>query len=526
MRIDLNRHSHLMIILLSVLVGMGLMAMVLYLPRAYTPASAQNDEVGVNPGAWQNGFAQVAQAVLPAVVSIQGKAKAENPQQMPPDMEQFFRNLPWFNGPPGGGPGPGSGQRQFPTPQTPRERPFLGSGWIYSQDGLIVTNAHVVKDAASIKVQLHDVEGDPLRTVEVVGLDLRSDLAVLKVKVNRPLPYLQLASSRDAQVGQWVMAVGSPFSENLQQTVTAGIISAKGRVLDAFAQELGSQVGDVIQTDASINPGNSGGPLVDLAGRVVGINESIISPNGPTGGSVGIGFAISSDTAAFVVPQLIQNKKVTRGWLGISIRDLSENMRDFYKAPNGGILVLGVNQDGPAAPSGLKAEDVIVAANGQPLRSTWDLQRVVGESTPGSTVRLSVLRNGQPQDVDVVLGEAPAQAEASATATAQPEQPQEHDPLGLAVQTLRSSMAEAQALNLHGGVLVAQVDPNGAAANVLQPGDAITEVNRQAVSNVADYKAALQQAQQAGMTYVIVRVTHKDEQGQVISTVVDLVPQW
>lgn len=523
MRVDLQKHSHLVIILLSMLVGMVLMGAIIYYPRMI-PAKAAPGAIAPSRAEWQAAFSAVAEAVLPAVVSIQGKASVEAPAM--PEFPDWFRNFPF----PFGGPDQGGGSNN--APRTPRrfERPFLGSGWIYSPDGYIVTNAHVVKNATpgSLRVQLHDQDGAEPLPAKVIGYDARSDLAVIKVDANRQLPYLALGSSKDAKVGEWVLAFGSPFSTDLQQTVTQGIISAKGRVLEGAASELGAlgaSIGDVIQTDAAINPGNSGGPLVDLNGRVIGINESIISPGG-AGGFVGIGFAISADTAARVIPQLIQNKRVVRGWLGVVIGDLDENLREFYKAPKGGALINSITPDGPAAKSGLQVEDVVIQAGNTPIRRSSDLQAVVANTAPGSTLRLVVIRNGQQVTVDVKVGEMPEKYAGSSPPTpAGTEEPAQADPLGLQVQTLQPNMPQAQALNLRKGVLITAVDPQGPAAESLKAGDVITEVNRTQVDSAAAYRQALDSAKKAGAKFVVLRITRK-VQGEIISSVVAITPDW
>jgi serine protease Do len=511
MRVDLQKHSHVVIILLSVLVGMSLMAMLIYVPHE-TAARAQAAPGNLGGADWRTALSNVSDYVLPMVVSIQGKVKVAPDQE--PDIQDFFRGMP-------GGP-PGGPQR----PPQPREHSFLGSGWIYSADGYIVTNAHVAKDAEDLRVQLHDVPNEEPVPATVIGWDARSDLAVIKVDVSRQLPYLTLGDSRASRVGEWVLAVGSPFSTELEQTVTKGIISAKGRVLEGAAEELGAtgaSIYDVIQTDASINPGNSGGPLVNLEGQVIGINESIISPGGPVGGNVGIGFAISSDMASRVLPQLIKNKKVVRGWLGIGIEALDENKRDFYHAPTGGALVTEINADGPSANSGLQVEDVIVKANGQGVHDPSDVQRVVAESLPGATVVLDVIRDGQPKQVSVKVGEMPENAGMAAPTPAPGEEPQAQDPLGLQVQTLSSTMPQAQETSK--GVVVAAVDENGPAAGVLREGDIITRVDHTNVASVTDYNAALAAAKAAKEKYVILRIIHK-EGDQVMPLVVDVTPQW
>lgn len=509
MRVDLQKHSHVVTILLSVLIGMTLMAVLLYYPQE---RSAFAQPAGnLNAGDWRTALSNVADYCLPAVVSIQGTTKVQ-PRQTPEDLFPGFP-FPW-------GPGPGG---QAPRP-APRERPFLGSGWIYSEDGYIVTNAHVVKDASSLKVQLHDVEDEEPIPATVIGYDARSDLAVIKVEVKRKLPFLTLGSSKNARVGEWVVAVGSPFSKDLQQTVTKGIISAKGRVLEGAATELGAigaSIYDVIQTDASINPGNSGGPLVNLQGQVIGINESIVSPSG---GNAGIGFAISSDMAAKVIPQLISKKQVVRGWLGIAIGALDENMRDYYKAPSGGAIVSEINPGGPASQSDLKVEDVIVKVGKTPVHSPSDLQRAVAETEPGTVLVFTVIRGGQQKEVSIKIGEMPENPSFGGPEP-QPEQPTAADPLGIQVQTLALSMPQARQTGVRQGVIVTQVDPEGPAAGKLSENDIITKINATDIAGTGDYKTALEAARQAKAKYIILRIVRQEED-QTIKAFVSLEPKW
>ncbi|MFW6437543.1 MAG: trypsin-like peptidase domain-containing protein, partial [Armatimonadota bacterium] len=320
-----HKHAHMVIILVSVLIGLVIGTIACNMPaQTTTSAEAQN---GTTAGQLENEFTAVADRVLPAVVRIDVEAggAAQAPGGEAPDMEQipeqfreFFRQFPFF-----GDPGEdGGGMQQMPQPQ-PRG---IGSGWIYSADGYIVTNAHVIADATEVRVVLHD-RGDDEQEVEatVVGRDPRSDLAVLKVDVDRDLPYLTLGDSDALKVASWVMAVGAPLQ--LEQTVTVGVVSAKGRIIEPDPTMPYLRLGDIIQTDASINPGNSGGPLVNMRGEVVGINVAYAAPGRI--GNIGIGFAIAASTAEGIVPQLIEGREIARGWLGVRIEDLTDNLEEF-----------------------------------------------------------------------------------------------------------------------------------------------------------------------------------------------------
>jgi len=384
---EAHTHSHTLIVLLSMAVGIlaALLVMYGYQARAAMP------ETGPTTNIMQldRTFPQVAAETKPAVVSIFTKSvpKEQSQAEVPEELQPFFRQF----GPPGGG------------PMAPMPNAGLGSGWVYSEDGYIVTNAHVVKDATDIRVRLYDREGDDRQhEAKLIGTDPRTELALLKIDAGRKLPTLGVGDSRALKVGEWVMAVGSPFE--LEQTVTVGVVSAKGRMLGSGDPRF--QMGDIIQTDASINPGNSGGPLVDLQGRVIGVNVAILSGGAP--GNVGIGFAIPAATVEQVIPKLKAEGKIVRGWLGITIRDLDENLRDAYKVSEGGALVETMRDDSPAKAGGLREEDVIVSVNGEAVKDSWSLQQAVANHRPGDELDLDVVRAGKREEVRVRLGDVPA----------------------------------------------------------------------------------------------------------------------
>ncbi len=532
-----HRHSHIIIILLSVIAGAAIAGVVIYYPRvepAVTlPVTAQPLTT------LEEGFVAVAERARPAVVNISAERVEKRRLPTLPDFEEFFRQFPWPFGEPEGREGEEKkpyryefrwpfGQPEQPEgkEKEPEFKEFrgrsLGSGWIYSADGYIVTNAHVVEGASDIKVQFYDVENDDRKyPANLIATDPKTELAVIKVEVNRKLPALSLGSSKDAKVGEWVIAVGSPLG--LQQTVTAGIISAKGRTLPGTSKYI--RLGDIIQTDAAINFGNSGGPLVNLQGEVVGINVAIAAqaPR-PMAGNIGIGFSIASDTAKEVVPQLIKQKKVTRGWLGISIQELTPNLKDAYGAEYG-VLVSNIQSDSPASKSDLQAEDVIVAVDGEKVENTWDLQKAVMSKQPGTLVTLDVIRNKQPKQVKVKLGEMPGKY-------AGLEQPQEEtepatkQALGLTVGELTSQIAE----DLHlpadtEGVVAMEVDAGGPAAESVEKGDIITQINRQPVKSLDDYQQAIEQAKESGKDYVILHLLRMVD-GEVHRLIVDIAVNW
>jgi serine protease Do len=519
-----------MIILLSVLVGAVLTAVVLYFPQAHAPALAQEEGGAAVAAArgLENAFVAVADHTLPAVVSImvETRGQAMNVPQNPFDGTPFdFRN-PFGQGDNGDEQGEQGGQGARPKGPRGQQRQFtpkgrgVGSGWIVRDDGYIVTNSHVIRDAQKITVRLNDKENDQTDyPAKLVGNDPRTELAVIKIEAGRKLPTLKLGSSANAKVGQWVMAAGAPFE--LEQTFTAGIISAKGRLLPGQNQYI--RIGDIIQTDAAINPGNSGGPLVNLDGDVVGINVAIVS-NSMTPGNVGIGFAIPADTASNVIEQLIQNKKVARGWLGISIGELNENTRDFYGAPEGGALIEGITAGGPAEGSELKVDDVVVGVDGEKVTSTWDLQRAVSTRKPGVSVKLDVVRERKPLAVQIAIGEMPAKYTGLEPEQEVAEAP-ETSPLGIKVEGLTAETAKQLGTKRTDGVVVVEVGPDGPAADKLQQGDIITRVNWTDVKSLEDFRTALDAAKKSDKKYAVIKVERKvDAEWQ--SLTLDISPNW
>jgi serine protease Do len=370
-----------------------------------------------------------------------------------------------------------------------------GTGFIISPDGYILTNAHVVGSADQIMVHLLDKTSFEAK---LVGSDPTTDLAVIKID-SKNLPTVSWGSSANLQVGEPVMAVGNPGfggGEALDYTVTTGIVSALGRPLSIIRQSLsnnpdlaGYAIENFIQTDAVINPGNSGGPLVDLWGRVVGVNSAIESSDGHY---QGYGFAIPADLAQKVSKDIMENGRVMRGWLGISVTGVSAEDAQVYKLPRvAGVLIQEVRPDGPAEKAGLKVEDVILSVNGESLEDSGDLQERVAELGPGVDAKLQVYRDGKPMNVTVRLGEAPVSAEKATSSTPADEGPAAL--LGLSVTDLTPALAQRLGYDKAGGVVVDDVVPwSPAQRRGIVPGVKIDEVNRQPTKSAADFNRAIE----------------------------------
>ncbi|HEY7491402.1 MAG TPA: DegQ family serine endoprotease [Candidatus Tectomicrobia bacterium] len=364
----------------------------------------------------------------------------------------------------------------------PQGRQSLGSGFIINPQGLILTNNHVIEEADRIKVILHD---EREFEAQVIGRDPKTDLALIKVQTEVSLPTVPLGNSDALRIGEWVMAIGNPFG--LSHTVTAGIVSAKGRAIGA------GQYDDFIQTDASINPGNSGGPLFNTRGEVVGINTAIIA------GGTGIGFAIPVNLAKELLPQLHAKGKVTRGWLGVMIQKVTPDLAHSFNLPQPtGALVADVIADGPAAKGGLQRGDIITKFDGTAIHDMHELPRLVANTPVGKQVKVDLLRQGQQQTVTVTVAELKEE-----TVAASSESPAQ---LGMEVQDVTPELAQSMGLQTTEGVLVAGVEDDGPAADAgIRRGDVIIEVNRQRVRNTRDYTEALRKNADAAILLLISR---------------------
>jgi serine protease Do len=423
------------------------------------------------------GFAPVLKPVLPAVVSIASSRIVKVPQN------QFFFNDPFFQQFFG---------RQFQgAPRQEREQ-GLGSGVIISADGYILTNNHVIDKATEIKVILSDKREFPGK---VVGADPKTDIAVVKIKATG-LPTVTLGDSSKLEVGDYAFAIGNPFG--VGETATMGIISATGRNgLDIEDYE------DFIQTDAAINPGNSGGALLNARGEVIGINTAILS--GGSGGNQGIGFAIPINMAKYVMDQILKHGKVMRGYIGVGIQEVTPELAKQFNVPaEKGALVREVESNSPGAKAGLQTGDVITEMNGQPIAGPNELSLKVGMMTPGTTVHLNVVRNGETRDVNLTLGEAPSGKVAGKTT----EGSAENSPMkGVQVDELSSDIRQQLGLGPDvKGVVVTDVPAGSPASEAgLQRGDVIEQVNRHPVDSVAEYQRLIHEA---GAQALVLLVNH------------------
>ncbi len=423
------------------------------------PSHSMSAVSAVSPAELSKSFREVAKAVKPAVVFIENTSTARSD-----DSVDIFG---------------------FPNPNRPRRSSSAGSGVIVTQDGYILTNNHVVENAIRLEVTLSDNRKLPAK---VIGADRETDLAVIKIDASG-LPVAILGDSDEVEQGDWVLALGSPFG--FQQTLTAGIVSATGRELNS------SQFSRYIQTDASINPGNSGGPLINLQGEVIGINTMIISERalgGNVGGNVGIGFAIASKTAREIFSQLVRAGKVSRGYLGVQVRELdAATARSLGLEAGAGVLVEDVpDPDMPAGKAGLRSGDVITSFDGKDVKFPRELTNAVASLPVGKSVKVDFLRDGKPQSVLVELAERPTEITARrADPDRQPPAETQPGKLGVIAQTITPQMAQEMKLRLAAGALVVYVKPGSPAQEAgLRHGDVIHRVGRTEVKSAEDLAAA------------------------------------
>ncbi len=426
-------------------------------PAAPAPVSAPAvSETPMVPAS----FSELAAKVRPGVVNIQVVKKVKN-------VEMGFPNFP--GNPFGDFFGPFSGAN----PPGPQKQQGVGSGFVLSRDGYILTNNHVVEGADQIRVKL---AGGKEYAGTVVGRDPKTDLAVVKIDGATDLSPLPLGNSDDLKVGSWVVAVGSPFG--LEQTVTAGIVSAKGRVIGSGPYD------NFIQTDASINPGNSGGPLINMRGEVIGVNTAIIASG------QGIGFAIPINMAKEVVPQLESKGHVTRGWLGVTIQEMTPDLaKSFGLKDTKGALVADVVKGSPAEKAGVERGDVLMEFNGKEINDSTELPRMVAATPVGKEVTVKLSRNGKLIDRRVKVGEMEEKGVKVSSS------PAAHKTLGISVQNVTPEIARELGLKKEAGVVVSRVEPGSAAADAgIQRGDVIQEVNRRPVKDVEDFAQKVAQA--------------------------------
>jgi serine protease Do len=460
-------------------------------------------------GAPWSGYADLVEKVMPAVVSVTVERTAPpeavtgwrefgGPQQGP-DAEMFRRFMERFFGE--------RGMEPFQMPQgpqmpgAPNGMPAMaaGTGFIFDKDGYIATNNHVVADASEVTVTMYDGRELPAK---VIGTDADTDLAVLKVDSDQPLPYVEFADSEAVRVGDPVIAIGNPFG--LGDSVTAGIVSAEHRVIGA------GRFDDFMQIDAPINHGNSGGPTFDLEGKVIGINTAIHSP---TGGNVGIGFAIPSNLASQIIADLRDDGQVERGWLGVHIQDIDQDLAANLDldAPKGA-LVAQVTPDSPAATAGFEQGDVILSYNGKAIEDVRDLTRKVAATDPGTDADFTVWRGGKEMNLGVEVGQLPGDDQVVAAAEQQPTQDQTRK-LGVALARLTPDARQAMELpdGLEGAV-VTDVQPGSTAAEKgLQRGDVILEANHQKVTEPKSVADAVRAAAERGDQSILLLIQREGQ---------------
>jgi serine protease Do len=468
-----------------------------------SPSAAQSGSAAKAPDskamlhALEDAFGSVADRVTPSVVNVSVKSKKAPAIEgglpgLPPEGEQRFRE---FFGP--------EFYERFFKRRAPREDArAAGSGVIVDARGYILTNAHVVESAVDIEVRLSD---DRKFAATLVGSDPKTDLAVVKIEPGSiALHPAVFGDSDKLRIGQWAIAIGNPFG--LDRTVTVGIISATGRTRVGVATYEA-----FIQTDASINPGNSGGPLLNIDGRVIGINTAIVSSG------QGIGFAIPINMAREVMNQLIAKGRVVRGWLGISIQDLTDELAaGFGVSAKSGVLVADVLRDSPAESAGMKAGDIIVELGGTPIKEVTDLQKRIAAIAPGRAAALTVLRDRKPTKLTVKIGEQPGDETVLAAGP-------KGEGLGLTVEALSEEMARMYGLRGRSGVVVTEVAPGSAAAAAgIKEGDVLLEVNRRRVGSLEEFKQAVaalkpgeavpvqvERGGAAGREYIVLKVPDK-----------------
>src|SRR3982075_3875516 len=459
-----------------------------------------------------DGIADVAEKVIDAVVNIStsqtveakggGEGRGAMPQ-LPPGspfeefFDDFFKNRR-------GGPGGNSKGGDRSGDLQPRKTNSLGSGFIVDTSGIVVTNNHVIADADEINVIMND--GTKIKA-ELVGVDKKTDLAVLKFKPAKPLIAVKFGDSDKLRLGEWVIAIGNPFS--LGGTVTAGIVSARNRDISSGPYD------NYIQTDAAINRGNSGGPLFNLDGEVIGVNTLIISPSG---GSIGIGFAVPSKTVVGVVDSLRQFGELRRGWLGVRIQQVTDEIAESLNIkPARGALIAGIEDKGPAKPAGIEPGDVVVKFNGKDIKEPKDLSRVVADTAVGKEVDVVIIRKGAEEIKKVTLGrleDTDKAKEVSAKTKDEPaaEKPVTQKALGLDLATLNKDLrGKYKIKDSVKGVIITGVDGGSDAAEKrLSAGDVIVEVAQEAVSNAADVKKRVDQLKKDGKKSVLLLVANSD----------------
>jgi serine protease Do len=448
-------------------------------------------------------FADLAEKISPAVVNITTSttvARNTAPRGVVPEgspFEDFFREFQDRNRG-----GDGGNDR-------PRRSSALGSGFVISEDGFVVTNNHVIEGADEILIEFF--EGMEL-PAKVIGTDPNTDIALLKVETDKPLSFVSFGDSDVSRVGDWVMAMGNPLGQGF--SVSAGIVSARNRALSGSYD-------DYIQTDAAINRGNSGGPLFNMDGDVIGVNTAILSPNG---GSIGIGFSMASNVVVRVVDQLKEFGETRRGWLGVRIQDVTDDVAEAIGLEKAaGALVTDV-PEGPSAEAGIKAGDVIMSFDGKEVTDTRSLVKTVGNTQVGKAVRVIVFRDGKTETLKVTLGRREeAEGAVPASQPAEPEKPAQSDILGLTVSEITDELREQLELaSGASGLVVQDVDETSKAFEKgLRAGDLITEAGQQKLASIEDLNKQIEAAREAGRKSLLLLVRRAGDPGFVALSLAD-----
>jgi Do/DeqQ family serine protease len=505
-----HAHSHIWIVLFSLALGALMGGLYLAWPSGQ-PAEAQERNVVTAPASLsglEGAFVQIAEQALPAVVNISAeRITVSRGQDIRKELWKFF---PHF-----GFPEPDEEEEQE-MPEFHQRARSLGSGFFYDDQGHIITNRHVIRDAEDIKVKLVNIDGrsDKSYPAKMIGSDARTELALIKIEPDFRVPTLSLADSDEVKIGQWAIAVGNPFE--LNGTFTVGVVSARGRAIPGESEHI--TVRDLIQTDAAINPGNSGGPLLNLRGEVIGINVAI-KTTGLVPANAGIGFAIPSNDAREIVPELREHGVVQRGWLGVKIKNLTEELKDYFGVTHG-VLVEEVTEDAPASkaqPTPVQVEDVITEFNGEKVEDSLGLQNLVGREKPGTDVKLDIVRGGKKMELTVKLAELPAMY--AAGEDIRPDKAEVIEALGIKVAQIDEAIKRRRPrITRDEGVVVTNVDPASDAITKVAKDDVILKVNDKEINTIAEYEAAIKE--DTGRDYVVMRVERKERDGEVSATTI------
>jgi serine protease Do len=469
--------------LLAFLIGFFIVSVVEVLRSSYAPSGPGPDVQVAGAGAVSTGdpgrmplsFADLSERLKPCVVNISTTKTVRSGTRSPfgsgTPFDRYFGRDDFFD-------------RFFgDIPQREFKQRSLGSGFIISHDGYIFTNNHVVEQADKILVKLSDGKE---YEAKVIGRDAKTDIALIKIKPAESLPVAEIGDSERVRVGEWVLAIGNPFG--LEQTVTAGIVSAKGRVIGAGPYD------NFIQTDASINPGNSGGPLFNMEGKVIGINTAIVAQG------QGIGFAIPVNMAKSILPDLKAKGKVTRGWMGVSVQDINEDIAKNMKLRDrNGALITEVFKGDPADRAGVRSGDVVTEINGKKIKDTHELLMTIAGFRVGETVRIRILRDGQEKELSITIAERRDQAEIAGTIG-------DGEAFGMIVQEITPAIARQLGIKAGQGVIVVEVKEGSVADDVgIQPQDIILQVNKTKIGSLKEYTRELQKAASQGGILLLIK---------------------